>query len=187
MTGITICGTARGMATSDNRVTLKRDRPQSENTPPNASSRKKNKPPEKCVTCKKDAAVDAIECQWCDNWEHKVCANISTKEYSILDSVSPNIMFFCSTCVGKVPTALVTYDLNIKIDSLEQKVSKLCDSNNQFGSKLQSMEVTLSTLESKIQQTKYPEQSAQTEEPKKQFSSYVIFHEWGERKRKAPS
>ena len=70
-----------------------------------------------------DATVDAIECRWCENWEHKVCVNISTKEYSILGSVPSNIMFFCSTCIGKVPTALVTYDVNLKIGSLEQRVS----------------------------------------------------------------
>ena len=60
-------------------------------TPPTGS--KKNKA-EECVTCKKEANVDAIECQWCTGWEHKVCANISSEEYVLLDTISTNIMFF---------------------------------------------------------------------------------------------
>ena len=158
------------MSAPEDKVTSKRNRP-SEHTPPGDT--KKNKV-EKCVTCKKDASIDAIECQWCANWEHKVCANINTNEYLILDSVSANIMFFCSTCIGKVPIALTTYDANLKIDSLEQKVTQLCDTNTRLGSQLQTIEGTLSTLEKKIQQQiESPEMPMSTEEPKKQFSSFM--------------
>ena len=157
------------MATPDDRVPGKRDRP-TNHTPPSGS--KKNKA-EKCITCKKDAAVDAIECQWCTSWEHKVCANVSKKEYSLLNSASSNILFFCSTRTPKVLIALKTYDVNLKIGSLEQKVTQLCDINNQFGPKLQTIEAMLSTLEKKIQQTELPKLSVPNEEPKKQFTSFM--------------
>lgn len=157
------------MATPVDKATNKRNRP-ADHTPPNDP--KKNKT-EECVTCKKDAAVDAIECQWCGNWEHKVCANISTKEYLILDTVSANIMFFCSTCIGKVPNALTTYDVNLKIDSLEQKITQICNTNSQLSPRLQTIETTLSTLERKIHQIEPSQESVSIEEPKKQFTSYM--------------
>ena len=136
------------MATPGSRVNNKRG--SANLTPPTGS--KKNKP-EICVTCKKEASVDAIECQWCTNWEHKVCANISSAEYKILDTVSANIMFFCSMCIGKVPVALSSYLINTNIESLEQKVMQLSsDINNQFETQLKSFEEKLSALEQKIYQ-----------------------------------
>ena len=45
------------------------------------AARNKTSTPDKakdlCITCKKQATTDAIECQWCEQWEHKVCAKIS--------------------------------------------------------------------------------------------------------------
>ena len=37
---------------------------------------------------------DAIECQWCSCWEHKVCAKINSEQYLLLDSTPLNAMFF---------------------------------------------------------------------------------------------
>ena len=55
------------------------------------------------------------------------CINISTEDYIILDSVSANIMFFYSTCTEKVPITFQPVVLILKIDSLEQKVTQLCN------------------------------------------------------------
>ena len=85
------------MATPVDKTKNKWDRPV-DHTPPTGS--KKNKA-EECVTCKKEANVDAIECQWCTGWEYKVCANISSEEYVLLDTISTNVMFFCSICAKK--------------------------------------------------------------------------------------
>ena len=49
---------------------------------PSKRSRSKTNTPEKgkdqCVTCKKMVSTDddATECQWCEKWQHKVCAKI---------------------------------------------------------------------------------------------------------------
>ena len=60
-----------------------------------------------CVSCNKKAdESDAIECQWCSRWEHKVCAKISSEQYLLLDSTPLNIMFICSSCASRVPQAL---------------------------------------------------------------------------------
>ena len=56
------------MATPSDKTKNKWNQP-ADHTPPTGS--KKNKA-EECVTCKKEANVDAIECQWCTGWEHKV-------------------------------------------------------------------------------------------------------------------
>ena len=51
--------------------------------------RKKTGNPDKaknqCVTCKKKVTIDddGIECQWCEQWEHKACAKISDDEYKV--------------------------------------------------------------------------------------------------------
>ena len=65
---------------------------------------------ELCVSCNKKADDDAIECQWCSRWEHKVCAKISSEQYLLLDSTPLNIMFFCSSCASRVPQALTIVD-----------------------------------------------------------------------------
>ena len=40
---------------------------------------------ELCVSYNTKADDDAIECQWCSCWEHKVCAKINSEQYLLLD------------------------------------------------------------------------------------------------------
>ena len=49
---------------------------------------------ELCVSCNTKADDDAIECQWCSCWEHKVCAKINSEQYLLLDSTPLNVKFF---------------------------------------------------------------------------------------------
>ena len=59
-----------------------------------------------CVTCHQDVGDEAIICQWCSMWEHRICASVSVKEYDILSNSCNKIMFFCIVCCPKVPLAL---------------------------------------------------------------------------------
>ena len=104
------------MATPDYKAMSNHDCP-ADHIPPSGSKKTKA---EKCVTCKKEATVDIIECQWCANWEHKVCVNI--RKYLILDSVLTNIMFYCSTCISIVLIAFTTYDVHLKVGSLNKRL-----------------------------------------------------------------
>ena len=67
---------------------------------------KQNQANELCVTWKKKAENDAVECQWCSKWEHWECGGLSNSEYNMLSSCSDKIMFFCTQCFLKVPFAL---------------------------------------------------------------------------------
>jgi len=58
-------------------------------------------------TCKKKVSTDndAIECQWCEQWEQKVCVKISDVEYKLLDDSSSNILqiYYVSSAQYVVP------------------------------------------------------------------------------------
>ena len=110
-----------------------------EDSPPKKSGKKPKQV--RCITCNKDVGEEAILCQWCDKWEHRVCADISTNEYKILTSSNKKIMFFCSQCHLKVPLALKLEDkdsslssdyeaLRKAIDDLAIKIDKLNSSEN---------------------------------------------------------
>ena len=110
-------------------------------TKPTKRSRNKTDLPDKaqdlCVTCKKKVTTDAIECQWCTQWEHKVCAKISDDEYKLLGGSSQNIMFFCSLCCSKVPYALSNYDdsqtsmnFDNRLREMETKLTSIIDDIN---------------------------------------------------------
>ena len=111
----------------------------SEDSPPKKSGKKTKQV--RCITCNKDMGEEAVLCQWCDKWEHRVCAGISTSEYKILTNSSKKIIFFYSLCHHKVPLALKLEDkdsslssnyevLQKAIDDLSIKIDKLNSSEN---------------------------------------------------------
>ena len=121
--------------------------------------RLRNKPnsPEKakdlCVTCKKKVSTedDAIECQWCEQWEHKVCTKVIDNAYKLLDDTSSNIMFFCSLCCPEVPSALSNYgSTNVNFDNrlreMETKLSNIVDDiNTKLDNHYKKLEAKLTT------------------------------------------
>ena len=74
----------------------------------------KHKVPTKqhCVTCHQDVGDEAILCQWCSMWEHRICTNVSVKEYDVPSNNCNKIMFFCTVCCPKVSLALKLEDRN---------------------------------------------------------------------------
>ena len=56
-----------------------------------------------CRTCNKLAEDGVNQCQWCHNWEHHQCAQLSAEDLVILSKVSDRVKFFVlnvlvSTC-----------------------------------------------------------------------------------------
>lgn len=86
-----------------------------------------------CVTCQKDVEDDGIECEWCYRWEHRVCAELSEAEYTVLSNSSSKIKFFCTMCYTKVPFALRVDQestshqsaLDQRLQSIEEKLKNL--------------------------------------------------------------
>ena len=74
-----------------------------------------------CVSCKKNAAKNAIECDRCSKWEHKNCARVSDDIYGLLNNVPENIKFFCTSCCAIISTIS---EVNVKFDYLEGKFCK---------------------------------------------------------------
>lgn len=81
----------------------------------------------RCITCNKDVGEEAVLCQWCNKWEHRVCADINTSEYKILTNSSKKIMFFCSRCHLKVPLALKLEDKDASLSSDYEALRKAID------------------------------------------------------------
>ena len=109
---------------------------------PPKRQREKTSTPDKgnnqCVTCKKKVTIkdDGVECQWCEKWEHKVCAKLGDDEYKILSDSSPHIIFFCSLCFPKVPSALSDYtnqtiaNFDGRLKEMESKLSGIFEDIN---------------------------------------------------------
>ena len=97
---------------------------------PNSTPEKADKSAkmEKCVKCKENVIDDCIACDWCLEWEHRSCANISHTDLELLGSAEKeNIAFFCSHCLPNVSDALTLYQIYYRLDS-------------EFDIKFQSME-----------------------------------------------
>ena len=79
-----------------------------------------------CITCKKNAERESIECEMCFKWEHRACASITSEEYNLLSKSSSNIMFFCTHCRPKVTVALKIFnDIQAKQNQIETKLQSL--------------------------------------------------------------
>ena len=106
----------------------------------------------RCATCKK-SVKNAVECNWCKKWEHKVCANLSDGDYVLLGSSSESVKFYCTYCAPKIGLALRFFtdsadrqkDIDSRLLSMESQLSdkfllleshftKFADISNKFDS-----------------------------------------------------
>ena len=122
---------------------IKRKLPE-DTSPPKRDSKKTKQAPqvEKCVTCKKEAKKDAVQCQWCCKWEHRICAGLTQNEYNILSGSSEKIMFFCTLCYTKVAFALKVdsgtsalqqeqQNVNARLEAVEEKLTGIVEGINE--------------------------------------------------------
>ena len=59
-----------------------------------------------------------FECLWCEGRQHASCSKLSTDEFNAIANLStPNIVFFCSSCIQVVPVALRHYDNQVLVES----------------------------------------------------------------------
>ena len=69
-----------------------------------------------CVTCQKVVSDDCSVCCWCEQWEHRTCANIEHSEFVMLESPSKNIVSFCCFCFISLPKALSLFNNQSQLD-----------------------------------------------------------------------
>ena len=55
---------------------------------------KKQKEVDNRVKCNEPAVEDALECVWCERWEHSKRIKISVDQYAVLSNIPSNIVFF---------------------------------------------------------------------------------------------
>ena len=118
------------------------DKQDKENSPKKQDS-------EKCITCKELVTdSDVIECQWCQKWEHKVCAKLSDNDFILLGRTSDRIRFYCSLCAPRVDVVLKFFDIFYE--------KQIC-----IDARLQGIETQLAEL-SGLQQVQVPALSKQS-------------------------
>ena len=102
---------------------------------PEANRSKKPERGDICVICNGPATdSDVLECVWCEGLQHRSCTEISVEKYAALSDLPSNIVFFCTHCAYKLPSALMAYD----------KTKEACSVvEDTITSKLKSLETTL--------------------------------------------
>lgn len=102
---------------------------------PEANRSKKHEGGDVCVICSGPATdTDVLECVWCEGLQHRSCTEISVEKYAALSNLPSNIVFFCTHCAYKLPSALMAYD----------KTKEACSVvEDTITSKLKSLEITL--------------------------------------------
>jgi len=76
---------------------------------PRTKSLMKNSP-ENCTMCSEKATEDIFECCWCESHQHSSCLKISPDQCNVLNKVVSNVVYFCSTCLERLPLALQYYE-----------------------------------------------------------------------------
>ena len=112
---------------------------------PPKRTRKQTDSPNKehiCVSCSKKATKNAIECDRCGEWEHKMCAQVSDDMYKLINEVPKNIKFFCTPCCSVIATLMeVDSSLDSAILMLKEKLENL---ELKFCNSLQDVQTHLS-------------------------------------------
>jgi len=64
-----------------------------------------------CMSCNAESGY--VECDWCSQWEHRVCAE---EELKVLYLINSNVKFFCKLCNPKVEMAFTIKIMKKKQD-----------------------------------------------------------------------
>ena len=97
------------------------------NSPSNKEDKKAKE--DECLVCWKPDTDDIFKCLWYENRQHHQCTKISADQCHVLNNIVENIVFFCSSCLLKLPHALHNYDsqrfFDLKLEGVESQLSKV--------------------------------------------------------------
>ena len=122
-------------------------------SPANKEEIKKTR--EQCVICSEFATADIFECLWCEGRQHASCTMISSDQCKAIANLStPNVVFFCSSCIQMVPAALKSYDsqsfFDSKVSILEKSMSKIQETESNLHKFVKDVETQLEKHEKAI-------------------------------------
>jgi len=114
--------------------------------------------PYPCVVCEENVQESGIECDWCGQWEHSNCANLTEDELKVLVSINSCVKFFCKICQPRVEVAFKYFDniqekqnsIATKVQVIEENLSK---SVADLSSRLEQLDKQLTNQPSPIQLT----------------------------------
>ena len=119
----------------------------------------------RCIACSKPIGkVQAIQCDFCDLWTHRKCADLSVKQFRQLGNSDE--CYFCSTCVHRLPQFSDSYFLNdapdndVSILSMTSEYSnpgvfeKLIEVRNKHPRKLITGHLNINSLRYKFDEIK---------------------------------
>ena len=99
---------------------------------------------DECLICRKSATDDIFECIWCENRQHRQCTKISADQCHVLNNIVENIVFFCSSCLVRLPHALKNYDsqsfVDLKLEGVESQLSKVQSTNIELSKTIERVE-----------------------------------------------
>ena len=115
------------------------------NSPPNKEDKKAKG--DECLVCWEPATDDIFECTWCEGRQHRQCTKISADQCHVLNNIVENIVFFCSTCLQRLPHALHNYDcqgfVDVKLEGVESQLSKVQSTNLELSKTIGRVETQL--------------------------------------------
>eukprot|EP00794_Sanderia_malayensis_P001385 gene1387-1525_t len=119
-----------------------------------------DKPMDNCIICKNHVVDDdkAIECQWCQGWEHKECLKMSDSQYKQVEEAPLNFMWFCTQCQPKVGMTLRFFNevretqnnIIARVEELEERVDTNEAHIEKIDSKVEKMDGFIKTTVEEI-------------------------------------
>ena len=103
---------------------------------------------DKCQICSESATDNVLECVWCERRQHASCSKLNNEQCKVIASlITPNIVFFCSSCIQLFPVALRCYDsqpdLDYKVSTLEKSVSEIQLTESKLNEIMKNVEAQL--------------------------------------------
>ena len=103
---------------------------------------------DKCQICSESAADNVLECVWCERRQHASCSKLNNEQCKVIASLNtPNIVFFCSSCIQVFPVALRCYDsqpdIDSKVSTLEKSVSEIQLTESKLNEIMKNVETQL--------------------------------------------
>ena len=99
---------------------------------------------DKRVSCNEVASEDVLECSWCEHRVHRGCTKISPNQCTVLNEIVDNVLFFCSPCMHKLPSALKCYDTTAELQAAID--SKLTAKESAFSNKFADHEAKFTKI-----------------------------------------
>ena len=83
-----------------------------------------------CALCEKSVAdCESLECAWCEQLQHRSCVKMSDDQYCVLVNHPTNLVYFCTPCTHKLPSALATLDIVDEVNTIVNKALKSLELN----------------------------------------------------------